>query len=123
MNASHQFQLHEIFDHSVRTVKDLKLHIQPLERLVLGDKFAIEDWTASAFDDLLARKAALTLEEVMALGFDRFVRFMEIRGERLSQEVLSFQLEERHLETGVKKKRKSRLPSVGQPAAPARAYY
>jgi hypothetical protein len=95
MQASHQLKFQEVIDYSAKMIKDLKSQIQPLERLVLGDKYGIEDWSASAFDDLLAREETLTLEEVVALDFDRFVRFVAVRDERRRQEVVTLREEPR----------------------------
>lgn len=78
----------QVLQFSREKLKALEHHIQPLNKLVLGDKYGIEDWVSSAFNDLLIREETLSVEEAMALGFDRFVGFITIREEQLGSQVV-----------------------------------
>lgn len=50
-----------------------------MERILLGDKYGLQGWRFSAYQSLLARNEALTVEEVNVLGTERVVCFLRTK--------------------------------------------
>jgi hypothetical protein len=57
------------------------------QRIRLGDKYDLDEWLFSAYEELLDREGALNVDELDALGSDRVIRFIRSK-ESMHQERL-----------------------------------
>ncbi|KAF7762116.1 hypothetical protein Agabi119p4_8709 [Agaricus bisporus var. burnettii] len=91
LSISHKYQVHG----AVRSSKvDLDFSsirsnstLTPLQKHSVGDLYGFDDWVSSALKMFLEREEPLSVEEAIALGFDRLADFVETREEQLEDKI------------------------------------
>ncbi|KAF9453369.1 hypothetical protein P691DRAFT_695060 [Macrolepiota fuliginosa MF-IS2] len=77
LSISHRFLFDDIFKYVASQLPPQEIPV--LERIRLGDKYRVQTWLSSAYEELLSRPEPLDEEEADALGISRVVCFIRAK--------------------------------------------
>jgi hypothetical protein len=86
LSISHRYVFEKIFKYAAQQLRPANIPI--IERIKLGDKYGLDDWLSSAYQELLDRPHVLDDQEITILGNSRIIQFLKAKNfmheERLS---------------------------------------
>jgi hypothetical protein len=86
LSISHRYVFDKVFKYAVKQLRPGNIPV--VDRINLGDKYGLEDWLSSAYQELLDRYQVMNEVEITTLGTGRITQFLKAKNfmqeERLS---------------------------------------
>jgi hypothetical protein len=85
ISSHEEFRMERIRTHAIQNIDCIGGVANPVEKIILGIKYGVQEWIESARAILIKRQEPITLSDAQSLGLEVYLPIVDAREERLKK--------------------------------------